>query len=202
MRLLVVLGPQIVVLGFLERLVFQRFRLGQGDFHGFGRRNLVVDRRGSDLKGLRGCGLFDRLLDDRLGRRNRLRPGRAAPLGLLRCGEGQGRGVRLDVPRKLPRGHAEGAEQFENMLVAREHEQLVPRLGELAQQFGGRPGTLGVEVHQHVVEHQGQRGAAPRVRGGQRQPQRQEQLLARAPAEHLDPQRIALVVVDAQRVFA
>ena len=59
-----------------------------------------------------------------------------------------------------------------------------------------------VEIHQHVVQHQRQRGAPPGVTGRQRQPQAEEELLAGAAAEGLDRQRLPLGVVHAQHVLA
>ena len=44
-------------------------------------------------------------------------------------------------------------EHSPNMLVAREHEQLVPLLGKVAQYGASRSGPAGVEIHEYVVEN-------------------------------------------------
>ena len=76
--------------------------------------------------------------------------------------------------------------------MAGEHEKLMARGGEIAQHGGGGLRPIGVEVHQHVVEHQRQRRPAPGVGTRQGQPQTQEKLLPRAPAQRLDRQGAAL----------
>ena len=91
---------------------------------------------------------------------------------------------------------------FENVLVAGEDQQLMSGGGKVAQYGRGGLRPFGVEVHQHVVQHQRQGRAAPGVGTCQGQPQTQEKLLAGAAAEHLDRQRVPLGVVHPQHVFA
>ena len=74
--------------------------------------------------------------------------------------------------------------------------------GEFAQHGAGRLRAAGVEVDEHIVEDHRQVDAAAGVRRHERQPQADEQLLARAAAEHLHRKRLALGRIDEQDSWA
>ena len=72
---------------------------------------------------------------------------------------------------QLAQRNFEQLKEPQNVLVAGEYQDLMPGGSEVAQHGGGGLRPRGIEVHQHVVEHQRQWRPMPAVGGRQRKPQ-------------------------------
>ncbi len=81
--------------------------------------------------------------------------------------------VKRTVVRQMADGDLQRFEQLHDMFMTGEQEHLVALLGESAQDGGGGPGTVPIEVDQYIVQHQGEFNTASGEVGYQGQAQAQ-----------------------------